>query len=989
MRKIAVFIGLCLTGTGAYSQSGAFAPTVIPPTTAEIIKFIDHPVDLAYGLVGVEIPLYTIKQGDVEIPLLIKYHGEGLKVNELNNGIGSGWSLDFGPSLGRKINNMPDDHYYMNNGGWKKYRDRLAYLRYLAEGGEDEYPDVYYYKLLSNSGKFVFNRGSSLDYKDPVIETIPFDPVKITTSNNNTDLSAFNIWDDKGYFYRFGVSLKGSGIYAYDRNASSHSTSWKIMEVVSPNKIDTVSFRYTTEDFNIYLPSIDDYVTVEDIYRADPGYIGIDRAVKYYDIQNLKFPFMTERTGTSRARVYNILEDEKNEVSCYSPPEYATPSGNTLSRQRYLTYIDSKTVRVDVFMLAFPYARLIEKMTVTDKATNKVIKTIEFTHSAFSPPAVDQYSKMKLDEVRIYGENHRLDQTYCFDYYNPKGVPAANCKGVDHWGYYTGINPSSGVPFQEIDCLHYYENAGWATTDTRYLQIGSAGKSPNNCSQYGLLKSVTFPTGRKSTFYYEQNQQKDYDGIVTVTGGNRIGKIEEFDPVSGTTLTRTFKYGLNEDGGGYISREATLDDYVYEYLNYGYPSGLMGYELADITRVRVYTPTPLNNLFFQNGAVVCYDRVTEYVDGKGKTEYVFDVSRGSSSSRIPGTTLVIDIESGWMQGKLLQKSEYRYNPKTDDYYPIKKETNEYATYKNKSIPFAVCYASARSRYPNFPDDVLKSQGSVLPGEYGFSYHTGYSISTGCDRLTRRTIQTFDDARISTQNIVYVYGNQDHMYPTRETVQADPYPVLTDYKYPQDMTFSDSQEEAGRTGLINNNILSAQLLTEKTASGKTWFTKTKYLLTPESQLIPRAVSISEGPGLNQLRMKQRVDRFDMMGNPVQITDNEKTTVYLWGYGGHQLIAEIKNATYAQISAQLGQSTINRMLTGLFPSVSDLLSLNNLRAQLTGALVTTLEYKPSVGISRITDPRGESTTFEYDHAGRLSKVLDHENNILEEYQYNYCQ
>lgn len=988
MRKIAVFICLCLSGKEAYSQSEAFSPTVIPPATAEIIKFIDHPVDLAYGLASVEIPLYVIKQGDIEIPLSIKYHGAGLKVNELNNRIGSGWSLDFGPSLGRKINNMPDDYCYMRNGGWKKYRDRLTYLRYLAEGVEDEYPDVYYYKLLSNSGKFVFNRGSSSDYKDPVIETIPFEPVKVTTANNNTDLSAFNIWDDKGYFYRFGVSLKGSGIYAYDRNASSFCTSWKIMEVVSPDKADTVSFGYTKEDYNIYLPSIDDYVTVEDIYKATPGYIDMDRAVKYYGIQYLKFPFMTERTGASRVRVSNILEDEKNEVSCYSPPEYATPSANTLSHERYLTSVESRTVRVDIFKAAGSVTNHIEKITVTDKATNKVIKTIEFTHSAFNPPAENPYSKKKLDEIRIYGENHRLDQTYSFDYYNPQGVPAANCRGVDHWGYYTGINPSTAVPLQEIDCLYYHEDGGWAGSDTRHLQIGSAGKSPNDCSQYGLLKSVTFPTGRKSTFHYEQNRRKDYDGAVKLTGGNRIGKIEEFDPVSGATVTRTFKYGLNEDGGGYISREVTLDDYMYEYLNYGYPGDMESYTLADITRIRIYTPTPLNNLFFQNGAVVCYDYVTEYVDGKGKTEYVYDVGGGSSSSRIPGTTLVADIESGWMRGKLLQKTEYKYNPKTSDYCPIRMETNEYAFYKNKSIPFGMCYAAARSRYPDFPDNVLKSEGYVLPGEYGLSYHASYSISTGCNRLTKQTIRTFDENKTSTKSIVYVYGNPDHMYPTRETVQADPHPVVTDYKYPQDLTFADSREEAGRTGLINNNILSTVLLAEKSVSGKTWFTKTKYLNT-DSNPIPRAVSISEGPGLNRLRMKQRVDKFDVMGNPVQITDNEKTSVYLWGYGGRRLIAEIRNATYAEVSASLGQPVINRMLTGLFPGVSDLLSLNDLRTRLPDALVTTLEYKPSVGISRITDPRGKCTNYEYDHAGRLSKVLDHENNILEEYQYNYCQ
>jgi len=37
--------------------------------------------------------------------------------------------------------------------------------------------------------------------------------------------------------------------------------------------------------------------------------------------------------------------------------------------------------------------------------------------------------------------------------------------------------------------------------------------------------------------------------------------------------------------------------------------------------------------------------------------------------------------------------------------------------------------------------------------------------------------------------------------------------------------------------------------------------------------------------------------------------------------------------------------------------------------------------------MTDPRGRTTTYEYDDFGRLEIVKDHEGKLLEEYQYHY--
>ena len=89
-------------------------------------------------------------------------------------------------------------------------------------------------------------------------------------------------------------------------------------------------------------------------------------------------------------------------------------------------------------------------------------------------------------------------------------------------------------------------------------------------------------------------------------------------------------------------------------------------------------------------------------------------------------------------------------------------------------------------------------------------------------------------------------------------------------------------------------------------------------------------------------------------------------------GHALLA------YTQLNGDLKE--VNE---------SDLQSINNLRSNsaFKEAMITTFTYKPLVGMTVMTDPRGRTTTYEYDDFGRLEIVKDHEGKLLEEYQYHY--
>ena len=107
------------------------------------------------------------------------------------------------------------------------------------------------------------------------------------------------------------------------------------------------------------------------------------------------------------------------------------------------------------------------------------------------------------------------------------------------------------------------------------------------------------------------------------------------------------------------------------------------------------------------------------------------------------------------------------------------------------------------------------------------------------------------------------------------------------------------------------------------------------------------------------------------------------VFLWSYNGQYPVAEIKGATYAEVSQALGvpPKSLSKELT---PKM-DL--INSLRTKLPKALINTYTYRIFVGVESMIDPSGKTTTYQYDSSGRLWKIKDHRGRDIEVYQYNY--
>ena len=116
--------------------------------------------------------------------------------------------------------------------------------------------------------------------------------------------------------------------------------------------------------------------------------------------------------------------------------------------------------------------------------------------------------------------------------------------------------------------------------------------------------------------------------------------------------------------------------------------------------------------------------------------------------------------------------------------------------------------------------------------------------------------------------------------------------------------------------------------------------------------------------------------------VQARQADGTTIaYIWGYDRQYIIAKVENATYSQIEALSSFGDHFSIEEGLSSDQE-----SQLRA-IAGAMVTTYIHKPSVGVTSIIDPRGNTIYYEYDEFNRLQFIKDKDGNIVSENQYNY--
>ena len=125
------------------------------PNAASLGRYGDVPVSHYTGVPRIEVPIYTLEEGPLTLPVFLSYHARGIKVAEIASWAGAGWTLQAGGMISRTVLGYPDERspygYYFNG---ENLNGSSQELIQLLEGEEiDTEPDIFAFSIPGYSGR--------------------------------------------------------------------------------------------------------------------------------------------------------------------------------------------------------------------------------------------------------------------------------------------------------------------------------------------------------------------------------------------------------------------------------------------------------------------------------------------------------------------------------------------------------------------------------------------------------------------------------------------------------------------------------------------------------------------------------------------------------------------------------------------------------------------------------------------------------------------
>lgn len=517
MKKIIVILNtLFIIFLSAQTQKSFRFPSVNSPETSSLGKFGDYPVGLNTGTVNVDIPLYIIKSGDIEVPISISYHTSGIKVDQESSNVGLGWNLNAGGVINRVIKDKDD---LSSDGGFSYIGNQIPDYNDISEDSfivghmpaynyqtginnpldalvdKDTNPDIFSINSNLINGSFALdNNGipNFLEYSD----------LKIDYSYHTDNGEKIKIIDGKGNVFLFGKNENGDRTTEYSTNTfdvvisvnppsdtptartePKYISSWWLTDIISPSG-KKITFKYKEYEYRNYI--------VSGSARYSLGASGVLISSTDQIGQNFEGETINYMNSVINTRVIDkIIFDE------------GTVEFNHIKD------------RQDIYQSSNPNPR-ISGVTVYDNNL-KIIKKISFENNDYFQRTANgsMYTKqisnyerksLKLNSVRFINSNETFDNAYQFEY-DLTPLPPRNTAGQDYWGYYNGKANSTLIP--DYTLFGFHGNP---------IYVGANKETDFNFMKSASLTKVKYPTGGSTSYLYEPNYyiKKDSNGQTTV-----------------------------------------------------------------------------------------------------------------------------------------------------------------------------------------------------------------------------------------------------------------------------------------------------------------------------------------------------------------------------------------------------------------------------------------------------------------------------------------
>jgi len=1001
-----VFFLIVILRFTAYSQSPApqfvKEPKFQSPNAGALGKFGDTPISYHTGVPEISIPIYTVQEGSLSVPITLSYHSSGVKVDEVASWVGLGWNLSAGGSITRTINGGPDegrapgtynDSYGSGCGitGWYKnygfpsclnldatgcgspnpnngqgvYGGSTCWSKYMAasRGYTDTEPDLYSFSVPGHSGKFFFdnNRKAHMISENDYLVAPEQEPNLFKT---------WKIISPDGTKYYFGgvnaTENTYSGTNAYtpgDENKSS--TTWHLTKIESPNGEHWIQFEYEPEKSS-YGTKLS-HTFVLGVFGSSGTYT---TAVTGYSLASTNGVRISKITTKSLHTTVEFNEslNTREDLTAYTDGDFPTTEAKPLDNIR-IAYGD----RCKTFTLGLSY--FLSKRTAT----------------AVTPDTPFDAKRLKLISLRESTcDNSIINPPYLFFYNESEPIPRRYSFAQDHWGYHNGQGNLMLLPTDAINIV---------TGNS----LGTAIRSANEGQmKLGILEKITYPTGGHTSFTYEAHRENPT--APAIIGGLRVKTISDSDG-AGQTVTKTINY-INGNLYAPISNGSYMQDPLQNLFASGLDWGL------------IYSSAPNPPLQSTHGYHIGYSVVEVDFGGIGKSIYRYNNNSPITSFAYPRVPTIAVIGTGVpsseehynSNGSLLQSVSYQYE-----------NTGGNFSVTGRKITTLACF--------NKDPDHVQSLRIECTGES--IMFTDYTLSTYRNNLVSKT--EYKDGTTKITNYSYDPSNKHNNPKSEELLNSDGSLRRTEFTYPTDAGSGAPAVLADPANSGFKNMLNA-VIEQKvfTNSSQTNRQLNQYIESGSRVLLTSSKSYPTG---NSEFMENQYD-YDVNSNIINIRrSNGSNSCFIWGYGNTLPVAEINNALANQVfftgfeedatnlaawshtgtKAHTGSYTVNIPSPGTYmlsywqklsaPASWQYVELNNVAANQTiggtgvaiddirlfpkGALMTTYNYQVGVGITSSSDPNNITSYYEYDAFGRLLAMKDDKGNILKTYKYNYKQ
>jgi hypothetical protein len=521
-KSFLIIVVLLVSLQCTYTQSLSNQVSIASPTAASLGKYADIPVFYHTGVPQINIPLYTVKEGPLQLPVSLSYHASGLKVMEYASWVGAGWSLNAGGVITRTVQGGPDDrglnaarttHGHFHDYGYNKYlfssgggtcgsppcptgASYPADDASFAQGIKDGEPDLYFYNFAGRTGKFYFH-----DDRTPVLvpqQDLKIEPILADESVNTAYIFmlGFIVTTPDGTKYYFGKNQLSDGnpdawettntINTHTTTSTSHAevSSWFLNQIVSADGQFSIKLIYQSEKSSQYTLSM---FPVFNTYTSG-GVLGSFGDYEYDLAKNFINGLRLSKIVFTNGTINFTPGAVRTDVGDYNSTVMADVA-NSEAKTLGTIEITNGVNACKKFKLFYGYFQdTVSPLNGFYKTSFPILANI----------ASDKY-RLRLDSVQELSCDNTISiPVHKFTYYTDR-VPRKLTFGQDHWGYFNGVTTNESlVP-------SYTLNGG---------PIGGANRDPAwPAMRGGTLKRITYPTGGYSEFEYEAHDT--YGSITT------------------------------------------------------------------------------------------------------------------------------------------------------------------------------------------------------------------------------------------------------------------------------------------------------------------------------------------------------------------------------------------------------------------------------------------------------------------------------------------